>query len=163
MVLQLVRVRFDQLAAHFQGAVPERPLTVYLADPPPEVTHGLEVSRRAVGLIAGRAAETGAATAIALMPARFQTDDEDYARLANAVARSGGVLVRDAASDRFARAVAPLGLPTIDLLPILAGQPERAGLFFQRTVHLTPRGHDVVAGALFDFLESHGLLAARAR
>ena len=63
------------------------------------------------------------------------------------------MLVRNAATERFATALAPLGLPMIDLQPVLAAQPDRGGLFFQRNVHLTPRGHDVVAGALFDFLE----------
>ena len=55
----------------------------------------------------------------------------------------------------------PLGLPLVDLQPILAAQPDRGGLFFQRTVHLTPRGHRVVAGALAEFLESSGLVADR--
>jgi len=32
-------------------------------------------------------------------------------------------------------------------------------LFFQRNVHLTLRGHDVVGGVLFDFLETSGLTA----
>ena len=68
--------------------------------------------------------------------------------------------MRDAATERFASALAPLGVPTLDLLPVLARQPERSGLFFQRNVHLTPRGHDVVAGALFDFLGASGLAAA---
>jgi hypothetical protein len=44
-----------------------------------------------------------------------------------------------------------------DLLPVLEAQPDRKGLFFQRNVHLTTRGHQVVADALFQFLESSGL------
>ena len=39
----------------------------------------------------------------------------------------------------------------IDLQPVLAAQPDRVGLFFQRNVHLTPRGHEVVADALSRF------------
>jgi hypothetical protein len=102
--------------------------------------------------IAERAAAMGAATGIVLMPARFQTDDPDYGRLAETVRQAGGVLDRQAASRRYRDAVAPLGLPTIDLQPILAEQPDRIGLFFRHNVHLTPRGHDVVARALFRFL-----------
>jgi hypothetical protein len=104
-------------------------------------------------LIAGLAAQRGAETALVLMPARFQVDDDDYGRLAVIVREAGGTLVRNGATERFRDALAPLGLPMLDLLPILESQPDRAGLFFQRNVHLTPRGHEVVAGALFDFLQ----------
>ncbi len=162
MVLQLARLRYDELRARLTGPGTERPLTSYLADPPPEILDGLEVTRRAVGLIAAQAASHGARTAIVLMPARFQTDDGDYHRLAQAVHAAGGDLVRNAATERFAHALAPLGLPMLDLQPILAAQPDRVGLFFQRNVHLTPRGHDVVAAALFDFLERQGLTAGEA-
>ena len=156
MVLQFARLRVDQLRAHFAGPVTERPLTTYLADPPAGVAHGLDVTRRAYGLIADRAAVLGARTGLVLMPARFQTDDGDYGRLAAIVKQAGGELVRNAGSARFGQALAPLRLPVLDLLPALASQPNRTGLFFQRNVHLTPRGHEVVAGALFKFLaESH--------
>ena len=139
---------------------PERPLATYLTDPPPEVWHRLEVTRRAFSLIADRARGLGARTGIVLMPARFQTDDFDYGNLSAAVRAAGGELVRNSGSERFAAALAPLGLPTFDLLPVLARQPQRTGLFFQRNVHLTPRGHDVVAAALFDFLTSSGLVGS---
>jgi hypothetical protein len=163
MVLQLARVRVDQLRSRLTGPGPERPLTTYLADPPPDIAHGLEVTRRAYGLIAARASTFGARSALVLMPARFQTDDADYGRLAATVQSGGGQLVRDAATERFRAALAPLGLPMLDLLPVLARQPDRAGLFFQRNVHLTPRGHDVVATALFDFLGAAHLIEPPAR
>jgi hypothetical protein len=159
LVLQQVRLRIDQLKAHMAGPTPERPLTSYLSDPPPGVLHGLDVSRRAFGLIATDAAGRGARTAIALMPARFQTDDADYGRLAVIVSQAGGTLIRNSASARFRSALAPLGLPLTDLQPILAAQPHREELFFQRNVHLTPRGHVVVGDALFDFLRDAGLLS----
>ncbi len=157
IVMQYVRMRWDQLSGRFATGTPERPLISYLSDPPPILQQGLEVSRRAFQLIADRARGVGARTGIVLMPARFQTDDPDYGRLAEIVKSAGGTLVRNSASERFQSALAPIGAPMIDLQPILAAQPDRIGLFFQRNVHLTPRGHDVVAGALFDFLEANGL------
>jgi len=152
MVLQLARVRADQLTARVAGPGGERPLVSYLAEPAPEVVHGLDVTRRAVGYIAAKATAAGARTMLVLMPARFQTDDADYGRLAAIVHENGETLVRQAATERFRDGLASLSLPTLDLLPVLEAQPERAGLFFQRNVHLTPRGHEVVAGALADFL-----------
>lgn len=157
LVLQSARVRWDQLRARLATGTPERPLASYLADPPPEVWNGLEVTGRAFGLIAERAKSIGARTGLVLMPARFQTDDADYGRLAEIVRKSGGELERNSATERFKTALAPLGLPIDDLLPVLADQRDRVGLFFQRNVHLTPRGHDVVASALFDFVRSSGL------
>jgi hypothetical protein len=153
----MVRVRYDQLRARFFTGTPERPLASYLADPPPIVQRGLEVSGAAFGKIAERARGLGARTAIVLVPARFQTDDTDYRHLKAAVEQAGGVLDRNSSSRRFHEALLPLGLPILDLQPILFAQPDRPGLFFQRTVHLTPRGHDVVSGALLDFLQSTGL------
>jgi hypothetical protein len=40
----------------------------------------------------------------------------------------------------------------LDLLPILRAEPSRIELFFQRNVHLTPRGHRVVGQALAPFV-----------
>jgi hypothetical protein len=161
VVLQLVRLRWDLLRSKLSTGTPERPLASYLADPPPEIEHGVQVTRRALERIAARAASIGARTAVVLMPARFQTDDANYHGLAETVARAGGVLVRNAATDRFRRGLAPTSLPLLDLLPILERQPERTGLFFQRNIHLTPRGHAIVADALFDFLQRSGLAVDR--
>jgi hypothetical protein len=159
MVLQIVRSRYDQLGERLKGAVPEPGLLTYLADPPARVAQGLEVTRRALGLIADRAATRGARTAIVLMPARFQVNDTDYGYLAEATRQAGGTLIRDAGTDRYRDALAPLGVPMFDLLPALKAQPNRANLFFERNVHLTPRGHRVVADALLQFLETSGLTA----
>lgn len=158
LTLQSVRIRWDQLRGRITVGTPERPLASYLTDPPPVVQAGLDASRRAFGQIVERARRDGAATALALMPARFQVNDEDYRNLDAIVRDAGGVLDRQAASSRFQEALTPLGVPMIDLLPVLFAQPDREGIFFQRTVHLTPRGHDVVAAALAEFLVQNGLL-----
>jgi hypothetical protein len=160
MVVQTARQRWDQLRPDTAGPGAERPLAAYLATPPIEVTRGLEITRDAFGRIASMAANRGATTAIVLMPARFQVDDGDYGRLRERVQEAGHELVRQAATERFHAALAPLGLPMLDLLPVIQAQPDPAGLFFQRNIHLTPRGHQVVGHALAGFVTG---LAARAR
>jgi hypothetical protein len=160
MVLQLVRLRYDLLRSRLESPAPARALLSYMASPPAEVTEGLAIARDAFGRIAERARGVGASTAFVLMPARFQTDDGDYGRLAEVVRQSGGTLDRQAATERFTATLAPMGLPILDLLPVLARQPDRIGLFFQRNIHLTPRGHAVVGEALFDFLQTSGLAEA---
>ena len=160
-VLQLVRVRIDQLRARLSASVPELPLASYLDHPPAAVLEGFDLARQAFGRIADRAAEGGAAPAFVLMPARFQTDDDDFRRLADIVADAGGTLRRHLATERFRDALAPFGRPILDLLPVLSAQDDRSGLFFQRNVHLTPRGHRVVADALFEFLDTQQLIRAR--
>jgi hypothetical protein len=97
------------------------------------------------------------------MPARFQVDDADYGRLREIVAQSGGELVRDAATARFDAALGPLPLPRLDALPALRAALPGPDLFFQETVHLTPRGHQVVAAALERFLRERRLLDEPAR
>jgi hypothetical protein len=89
------------------------------------------------------------------MPARFQVDDADFGRLREAVSNAGGELVRDAATARFARVLAPLGVPILDVLPPLRAALPGPDVFYQETVHLTPRGHHVVAEALDRFIEAH--------
>ncbi len=164
MVLQTMRLRWDQMRPDAASPGAERPLASYLATPPVEVTRGLEVTREAFGRIAAMAAKRGAATALVLMPARFQLDDGDYGRLRARVEAAGHALVRQAASERFSRALAPLGLPMMDLLSAFQNQEAPAGLFFQRNIHLTPRGHELTGRILADFVLSRQVLpSARAR
>jgi len=152
MVLQNLRLRWDQVKAAATDPGAERPLASYLAEPSVEVSQGLELTREAFGRIASRASARGAGTALVLMPARFQLDDADYGRLNSGVTAAGHVLLRHAATDRFRTALTPLGLPMLDLLPVLQAQDHPADLFFQRNIHLTPRGHAVVGHALRDFV-----------
>ncbi len=150
MVLQLLRLRVVAATGRFQGLLtaPEPPLQSYAASPAPRIAEGLAITRQCVRDIAAVAASRGASTAIALMPARFQVDDADYGRLKEAVAAAGGELQRDAASERFDAALAELPLPRVDLLPALRRALPGPDLFFQETLHITPRGHEVVAEAL---------------
>ena len=161
MVLQIIRVRIlavtDRLTP--QMAPPEAPLQSYAARPAPRIQEGLDISREAVERIGQHAASLGARTGIVLMPARFQVDDADYGRLKANVQQSGGELVRDAASQRFAEAMRPLGYPMVDMLPAMRRALPGPDLWYQRTVHLTPRGHEVVAAALERFLLDSRLLA----
>ncbi len=128
----------------------------------PIIADGLAITRDCVAEIAALATRLGARTAVVLMPARFQVDDGDYGRLRDAVRQAGGELVRDAASERFDAALRTLPVPTLDVLPALRAATPGPDLFFQETVHLTPRGHEVVAAALDGFLEQTGLAPADA-
>jgi lysophospholipase L1-like esterase len=170
MVLQIARLRAAALTDRFRGVLgpPEPPLQSYAATPAPRIDRGLAITRAAVSAIAEQASSLGARTGIVLMPARFQVDDADYGRLREAVAQAGGELVRDGATLRFDAALSTLPLPRVDVLPALrtalpgpASSEQRVAssdLFFQQTVHLTPRGHRVVAEALEQFLDRSGLL-----
>ena len=69
---------------------------------------------------------------------------------------TGGELVRDAATTRFSEGLASVGVPMTDLLPPLRQSLPGPDLFFQQNVHLTPRGHQVVASHLVTFFGTHG-------
>jgi hypothetical protein len=154
MVLQLVRLRADQ----FRGRRAFAALSGYLADPPPFVSDGLRVAQRAFGRIAEHAHKSGAKVGLVLIPARFQTHDEEFQTLSAIAERAGGVLVRHAATERFTEALKPLGEAVLDLLPVFAPLEDSPGLYFVRNAHLSPRGHRVTADAIFDFLHTKGLL-----
>jgi hypothetical protein len=160
MVLQTARIRAMTLMERFGQVRPiDRALTMYLPDLPPEMARGLAVSRECIKRIDRIAAERGARTGIILLPARFQVRDDDYANLRAIVEEGGGELRRDAGTERFREALAPLGLPMMDPLPVFRRLPQQPELFFATTAHLTVRGHDVLAAGLEDFLRSSGLLA----
>jgi hypothetical protein len=157
MVLQIMRLRVMALADRL-GRTPtlERALTTYLPSAPPDVVRGLEVTRDSVSRIAALAAKDGAKTGVVLLPARFQLDDEDFASLKAAAEQTGQTLVRDAATERFKAALEGLPVPLMDALPALRAAPPRSSIFFKDTIHLTPRGHLVLAEALERFLlDSH--------
>ena len=159
MVLQVIRLRVTSVTDRFRSRVapPEPPLQSYAADPAPRIAEGLRISRDCVEAIAAEAASAGARSMVMLMPARFQVDDADYGRLKEAVESTGGQLVRDAATARFDEALSTLPIPRFDALPPLRAALPGPDVFYQQTVHLTPRGHEIVAGALEAFIRSHGL------
>jgi GDSL-like Lipase/Acylhydrolase family len=160
MVLQILRLRVVSATERLRPnlAAPEPPLQAYAANPAPRIARGIGITRRCLERIIGTASAHGAQTAIVLMPARFQVDDGDYGRLKAEVAQSGGELVRDAANRRFETGLAGMGVARLDLLPALRAALPGADLFYQETVHFTPRGHVVVAEALDEFITGHGLL-----
>jgi lysophospholipase L1-like esterase len=159
MVLQVARMRAIQALDRMgRTPVPQRPLVAYLEDPPADVPFGLEVTARAFSRIASAAAGAGVPTAVVIIPARFQIDDDDYGRLAEIVRTSGGTLVRDSGSDRMRAALTPLNVPMLDLLPPLRAEPDPVGLYFRQNAHFTPRGHDVIAAQLERFLREQRLL-----
>jgi lysophospholipase L1-like esterase len=159
MVLQVVRLRIVAVTDRLSNWVspPEPPLQSYAEKPAARIAEGLRISRECVEKIAAEAAGGGARTMVMLMPARFQVDDTDYGHLKKAVEGAGGRLVRDAATERFDRAIADLPLPRFDALPALRAALPGPDVFFQKTVHLTPRGHEVVARALEEFIRRQGL------
>jgi hypothetical protein len=159
MVLQVARLRAVAVTDRLPrfGAPPEPPLQSYAANPAPRIAEGLRISRDCVQAVAAEAGAGGARTMVMLMPARFQVDDADYGRLREAVRGAGGELLRDAATARFDEALRPLSLPQFDALQPLRAALPGPDVFFQQTVHLTPRGHEVVARALEAFIRGQGL------
>jgi hypothetical protein len=160
MVLQVLRLRVtsatDRLNWNTGGA--EAPLQSYAAHPVPRIEQGLAISRRAVEGIIAESSAAGARTAIVLMPARFQVDDPDYGRLRQSVLESGGELMRDGATKRFKQTLQGVNAPVFDPLPAMRAALPGPDLFFQQTVHLTPRGHEIVAAALEKFLRDGQLV-----
>ena len=164
MVLQIARMRATTLLERFGQVRPiDRALTMYLPELPPEMARGLAVSKECIRRIDAIARERGGRTGVVLLPARFQVRDDDYANLRAIVAESGGTLLRDIGTARFQEALAPLGLPMMDPLPVFRRLPQQPELFFATTAHLTVRGHEVLAAGLEDFLRSSGLLARPSR
>ena len=160
MVLQVVRLRLVSVTDRFGGwgAPPEAPVQTYAAHPAPRIAQGLAISAACMRDLVSEASAAGAKTLVMLMPARFQVDDADYGRMRQIVHDTGGELVRDAATERFAAALADVPAPQFDALPALRAALPGPDLFFQQTVHLTPRGHTVVAAALERYLRGRGLV-----
>jgi hypothetical protein len=143
------------------GQVPARDalMDAYLADPPSTVKRGFEVARTCLERLKLAASARKARTAVVLLPARFQFDSEEFARLADLA--SGAVrahYVRDGASEHFRAALAPVGVPLCDLLPVFRSRRDVSAFYFHYNAHLTSLGHEVVAEALARFLSEAGLV-----
>ena len=153
MVLQVLRLRVTAATSRFAGVTgrPEPPVQSYAASPAPRIAQGLAITRRVVESMIAESAARGARTAVVLMPARFQVDDADYGRLRQIVSEAGGELVRDGATIRFKEALRGIDAPVFDPLPAMRAALPGPDLFFQQTVHLTPRGHEIVADAVEQF------------
>lgn len=161
MVLQIVNQRIEQVAERLQPArqpSPDRRLLSYAAPLRGDIARGFDEAARAARRISTAAAAGGAKTAVVLVPARFQLDAADFARIRGDVTRFGFTIDPDAASRRFEQAYRPLGLPVLDLLTPFRASPDPLAIFFQRTVHLTPAGHAVAAEALAQFIDANALL-----
>jgi hypothetical protein len=48
------------------------------------------------------------------------------------------------------------GVTHVDLLPIMREQPDPGGLYFEKDLHWTPRGHEVAAEAVLEELQAMG-------
>jgi lysophospholipase L1-like esterase len=161
MVLQTARLRINDVRDWLrpaQGPVLQRALTTYVPEPPPDVVRGLDLTRDTLGTLVREAGAHGARVGLVLVPARFQLNDQDFGHLQASARHAGQTLLRDAANERFADALRPLGVPMLDLLPVLRAQASPADLFFRENIHLTPRGHVVVGKALYRFVRESGLL-----
>ncbi|MGH9408150.1 MAG: hypothetical protein ACRD1V_01700, partial [Vicinamibacterales bacterium] len=160
MVLQLLRLRVVSVTDRIDTWVspPEPPLQTYEAHPVSRIADGLRVSAECVRQLSADAWAIGARTMVMLIPARFQVDDGDYGRMKEIVAGSGGQIVRDAGTDRFRDALGQVPVPQLDVLGPLRAALPGPDVFFQQTVHLTPRGHEVVAAALERFIRSQHLV-----
>jgi lysophospholipase L1-like esterase len=123
-----------------------------------DVMHGFAVARQCATKIATLARARGSATAVVMLPARFQIDEADFIRIKQAFGRRGQTVVRDAATERFHAVLDTAGPPVLDLLPVFRATPNAADLYFNENVHLKARGHQVVAEALAAFLQTRGLL-----
>ena len=160
MVLQIARQRADQVLENFETRqpAPDRRLLSYATPLRPDIARGFDLARDAMARLSADVAGQGARLALVHVPARFQLDQAEFRRMQAEVARFGFTLGIDGASERFVAAYAPLGLPTLDLLEAFRASPYPARMFFERTVHLTPDGHQVAADALMRFIDRQSLL-----
>lgn len=158
MVAQILRLRVRQVVNRFgPRPAPDRRIVGYAVDPPDEVARAFDVARDVLARLVRSARSRGARSALVLMPARFQLDPHEFQRVEAMVAPDGYAITIDGASERFAAALAPLGVPILDLLPAYREASEPLSIFFRRTAHLTPAGHALTADRLSEFLRAEGL------
>ena len=158
-IVQLARLSVLRvLGPNVSVPLRDRPIDAYLVDPPRDVTRGFDVARDAIGRIVDLAQARGAWAALVFMPARFQIRDEEFETLRREYQGRGVELQRDAASERFRRALADVPVPRLDLLPVFRRHATDRALYFEGNSHLTAQGHMVVADAVERFLDAEGLL-----
>lgn len=160
MVLQIARQRADQVLDRFETRqpAPDRRLLSYATPLRSDIARGFDLARDAMARLGAEVSRRGARLALVQVPARFQLDQAEFQRMQVEVGRFGYQLEIDGASERFASAYAPLGLPMVDLLEAFRASRHPSRMFFERTVHLTAEGHQVAADALMRFIDRQSLL-----
>jgi len=105
-----------------------------------------------LGAFAGAVRGGGGRLVIALLPTREQIDPRALAAVLAAYRISADELDMRKPNRIAGELSKKLGVGFVDLLPAFLGAGD--GLYFEQDVHLTSRGHEVVAQALGDYLES---------
>ena len=158
LLVQFTRTRVLALLGPSSATpVRDRSVESYLADPPADVRHGFAVAAEAAAEIIDLAGAREAATAMVLLPARFQVNAEEFARLESEFSARGR-LKRDSATDRFRAVLQGLPAPLFNVLPAFRDLESPERLYFERNSHLTAHGHEALSLILEAFLRSEHLL-----
>lgn len=122
--------------------------SLYENDPDPEMVRSWRITERLLGLMRDRVRSenvqlvvVGAPDWLALDPAAWQE------RMGGSRAMSGRY-APDKPSRMLSEIAGKMGVPYVDLLPILANAPTAEPLYFPIDSHWTPAGHAVVAEAI---------------
>jgi lysophospholipase L1-like esterase len=137
----------------FQPAIQENvDYNVFYRQSSKRKAEDLRAFRETLAKFAGAVSEGGGRLLVALLPSREQVDPLALEAVLSAYGISESALDMRAPNDLARELTKELGVGFVDLLP--AFREAGGGLFFEQDVHLTSRGHEVVARALGDYLEA---------
>lgn len=119
-----------------------------------------EATRRQLAAMADIARERGVRVAVVVIPELVQVDAQQWQSTIRAVASGEETYRTHWPNQRVVALCRELGLPVLDLLPVLAQAPPGEPLYFKLDGHWTRRGHEVAAVAIDAFLRREHLVPA---
>jgi len=131
--------------------------SLYELQPDSETLRGWRITERLLGRVRDRAAAVGVPVVIVGAPDALALNDAAWReRMGESRARSGR-FAPDAPNRLLGEVANRLGVPYLDLFPILSREHERQVLYFPVDSHWTPAGHALVARAVEEKLRQLGL------
>jgi hypothetical protein len=104
------------------------------------------------------ASSIGAPTVLLAIPEMAQFDAQMHARTMFEFRFTDDEVDWDLPQRQLAGQAAQVGIPELDLLPLLRARADRAQLYLRLDTHFTALGHQATADALASFIEERGLI-----
>lgn len=127
-------------------------------NPPAESEAAWQLTAQHLQSIHESAQAVGAKLALVNLPLQYQIDPKLWERVRNRHQLNDGDYDSRAVHSQLAKIAQQLDVPCLDLGLVLAEHPEPGELYFPINKHFSPRGHEIVAAALAEFVEDSGLL-----
>jgi hypothetical protein len=131
--------------------------SLYEKEPDPEMERSWRITERLLGLMRDRVRSENVQLVVVGAPDWLALDTEAWQERMGGSRAVSGRYAPDKPSRMLSEIAGKMGVPYVDLMPVLASAPTAEPLYFPIDSHWTPAGHAIVAEAIGAKLREIGL------